>query len=1162
MSNKASHIALRTAKIVLWTLMGIVLTVFASLICVVKLLPPEKLTPIVENIANDLLDADVSIDRVELDLGGLTLLSVRVDGLCIRPDDITSLPADRRAILPAWADTLVAVKHFEGGINPLALLSGRIALHNVTFDAPEINICIIDSTLNNYTIYRSEETAPSESGTMPAITVNRFRIDNPRPIRFANLLTGQDFNLSLRRVALDNAAEDSPRYTLGTGGNVATPMLGVCNLSSLSFGLDGRITWDPTRPSEISIADFDISADCLKAVVNATVDISDDIIVKDYSMSLGRIAVKRLLAFVPDSLRTAYGLTDRAFDTDIELDFAAQSTAPFNLTTDSLPHADLTVDLTPGTLRYGEADFRRIGGRLTASLRGNDLDAAVFNLVDFIAVGPATDLTFNIEATNVATDPVVSGCIKGNTDFGRMPHKLKALLGGDATGRLTADIDFTARPSMLNRENFHRIKVTGDIDADDFRYRSYDDSTRLWVREACFKFGTDRTFNGADSLLTATLIADTMDVSAAGTDIHIADLHLGMGASNRQASSDTTQVTPMGGGLSMRSLSLTTLADSTTMRARNVKGQVAMRRFKDHARVPQFDFNLGVDFIAAGAPTARIMLADANINLTAHKIPRPEGRHHGERHPSDSLHRAHAHPEWNDTVAVNDILDAETSASMRRLLLRWSIEGSVTARRAGMYTHDFPLRNRVDNFNMTFNNDSIVLNDVAYKAGTSDFLINGRITNIKHGLTSRGFEVPIRINFDIVSDTIDVNELAGGVFRGAANVAAAAPQPVTATDSLFEQEIASVEAATDTAGPLLIPTNIDLRLNMSARNVRYEELMFRDFTGELLAFGGAINLRQLKAASDMGAVNLSALYSAPTVEDMKFGFGLDVSRFNLKKFISLVPAVDSIMPMMRDVSGIVDANIAATCDIDSSMNFVMPSLTAAIHLEGDSLELIDRETYRSIGKWLLFKDKQRNIIDHLDMQFTMSDGVLRLFPVIFNIDRYKLGVQGYNDGDLNFNYHVAVLKSPLPFRFGINIKGNPDKYKIRLGRARLNEKMATDVAVVDTTRVNLLRQIENVFRRGAAYSRFGRLHVATAPAMTDADAASDTISAADSLVFIREGLIEAPAPAEPQPEAANVSAQSGSKGKSKGGKQPKQNTSATRQTEATLPESQSPNSRK
>lgn len=151
----------------------------------------------------------------------------------------------------------------------------------------------------------------------------------------------------------------------------------------------------------------------------------------------------------------------------------------------------------------------------------------------------------------------------------------------------------------------------------------------------------------------------------------------------------------------------------------------------------------------------------------------------------------------------------------------------------------------------------------------------------------------------------------------------------------------------------------------------------------------------------------------------------------------------------------------------------------------------------------------------MDVRMTVSDNRLQLFPVIFTMDRYRLGVQGYNDLSMNFDYHIAVLKSPLPFKFGINIKGNPDKYKIRLGKARLNENLPVNVSIVDTTRVNLLRQIENVFRRGVASSDFRRLRIARAPEAAAIDLNADTISAADSAAFIREGLIPAPAPAEP-----------------------------------------------
>lgn len=144
---------------------------------------------------------------------------------------------------------------------------------------------------------------------------------------------------------------------------------------------------------------------------------------------------------------------------------------------------------------------------------------------------------------------------------------------------------------------------------------------------------------------------------------------------------------------------------------------------------------------------------------------------------------------------------------------------------------------------------------------------------------------------------------------------------------------------------------------------------------------------------------------------------------------------------------------------------------------------------------------------------------MRLYPFIFDLDRYKLGVQGHNDLALNFDYHIAVLKSPLPFKFGVNIKGNPDDYKVRLGKARLNEKQAVQsVAIVDTTRVNLLAQLENVFRRGVSNSRFAKLNISSTPVASEINLNADTISHADSLMFIKEGLI--PAPPAPAPDKA------------------------------------------
>ncbi len=255
-------------------------------------------------------------------------------------------------------------------------------------------------------------------------------------------------------------------------------------------------------------------------------------------------------------------------------------------------------------------------------------------------------------------------------------------------------------------------------------------------------------------------------------------------------------------------------------------------------------------------------------------------------------------------------------------------------------------------------------------------------------------------------------------------------------------------------------------------------------------------------------LSLTALYSAPKVGDMHFGFGLNLERFNIERFLTLVPAVDSIMPLMRDFSGIINAEIAATVDVDSSMNMELPTLDAALRLTGDSLAFINPDTYATLGKWLRFRDRADNKIKHVSVEMIVRDNVLQIFPFSFDIDRYRLGVVGYNDLDLNFDYHIAVLKSPIPFKFGVTVKGNPDKFKVRFGGAKFKEgEVAESVNVVDTARVNLLRQLEGVFRRGVRSSRFAKLDVSAPDVKRRFTERDTTLSASDSLTLIREGIL-------------------------------------------------------
>ena len=61
-----------------------------------------------------------------------------------------------------------------------------------------------------------------------------------------------------------------------------------------------------------------------------------------------------------------------------------------------------------------------------------------------------------------------------------------------------------------------------------------------------------------------------------------------------------------------------------------------------------------------------------------------------------------------------------------------------------------------------------------------------------------------------------------------------------------------------------------------------------------------------------------------------------------------------------------------------------------------------------------------------------------------SIDRYKAVVGGHQDYDMKkLDYQISILKSPLPFKAGLNIDGDIDDLNFDVTKARL-KAYATD----------------------------------------------------------------------------------------------------------------------
>lgn len=1143
----------RFIKNMLFTLclviMALLLIPTAALICSVKLLSPDRLTPIVERLANKELNATVRIAKVELSFKpAFPVLKLQIDSMSVLSRSFDSLSAESRASLPVWSDSLLSFDSFYGSVDIGALLSrGEIALKDVELVRPALNIVLDADGRGNFDIVKPSQqdtTASASTATViPPLSISHFAFVEPQEIRYFNAADNTTATIILLKNVRLEAGQ--PAYSLKIDGNISSPLAkSAINIEDISFGLDGRLKWTPAQPAALAVEEMKIYGAFISASLDAEVKLDSTLTIEKARLALNPVKIEDALTVLPDSLRRANRLVAPYFTTDGAIGLTAELDRAFTPVSDSIPTAHATITMKDCSLRYGRAELRQLGFDIEAAVKGPDLNAATVDILRLEAAGPATHLRISGSATNLLADPDFKGTVVGDIELRKLPPIVANLARGFIKGRLDADMEVKGRASMFSAENFHKLYARGRLTGTNLYYLSNDTAKMAEIDKATIIFGTqhtrrDSTGTKSAPMLAAAISVDTATILVDGVDINLGGLKLAAGVENMASHTDTTLVVPVGGGIRLNNLSIVSITDSAGASMRDLAGHVGLKRFKGMARVPEITARLNIGRVAAGAPSTRLVIRKAVLDANMHKLPdRFASRRKAFKALYDSLRTTHpdispdsvmqlaiakrrhrpgqpTHHRVHEGLSQADaeIIDWGLSRGFRRFLFGWQLNGSLTTRHARLATPYFPLRNRISRLDITFSNDSVNLRNVRYRAGHSDISMTGLISNIKRGLTSKRAGNALKINFDLKSDTIDVNELAAAAFAGSAYAErirkGASHVAISDDEDTFDRQLDAMASQNhDTVGPLLIPTNLDGQLRLVADKVLYADMALDSLSGDIMLYDGGVNLHRLHAGSDAGNLMLSALYSAPKASDMHFGFGLDLSKFNIERFLRLVPPVDSMLPIMRDFSGIINAEIAATVDIDSTMNLKLPTLDAAIRLTGDSLAFINAKTYATLGKWLRFRDRADNKIKHMNVEMIVRDNMLQIFPFSFDIDRYRLGVVGYNDLDLNFDYHIAVLRSPIPFKFGVTVKGNPDKFKVRLGGAKFKEgEVAKSVNVVDTARVNLLREIEGVFRRGVTNSRFAPLKIDAPDVVGQLAAPDPKLSAADSTAL---GLTPAP----------------------------------------------------
>ncbi|MBR6456994.1 MAG: hypothetical protein IKS71_00205 [Bacteroidales bacterium] len=433
----------------------------------------------------------------------------------------------------------------------------------------------------------------------------------------------------------------------------------------------------------------------------------------------------------------------------------------------------------------------------------------------------------------------------------------------------------------------------------------------------------------------------------------------------------------------------------------------------------------GADLLASvSTPSLRAQLPFGRVAADDVKIVA------GARNKTESLPRRRPHREGMevpDFLREEDFraadIDVQLDSSITELVKTWNPRGSIHVGHAVVITPLFPLRNSLEDLDASFNTNEVLIDNVKVRTGESDLQLKGYLRGFGRMLTGRGKGL-YRMDLEAFSRWLNLNQLLAAVDAGK-DAQVDTTSGVSDEEYMAEVLESQPEESAEGMKLFVIPANVIADVRLKAGAVKYMDYNAREVGARIQMKERTVLVSDLAALTDAGSISADAFYSTKTKQNIGAGFDLSLRDVTAEKIIEMVPAVDSLVPMLSSFKGKLNCTFCASTKLDTSFRVHPRSLDGAFFIKGQDLTLNQEGDFKKLARILMFRDRRQGRIDSLYIGGIVTDSKVRVFPTRIDLDRYSLSLGGTHAFDGDFDYKVSLLRSPILIKFGVRLKG-PD----------------------------------------------------------------------------------------------------------------------------------------
>ncbi|MBO5399976.1 MAG: AsmA family protein [Alistipes sp.] len=430
---------------------GIALAAILVLLLALPFAFNAKIEQVVKSEGNKLLNAQFDFDRLDISLlRNFPQASVSLHDFWLKGVDAFQ------------NDTLVYAGELTAAVNLASLIGGDYEISKVVVADTRLNAIVLEDGRVNWDVMKSSDDEPSTPSDAPAsfsVQLKRLSVDNLTAVyddRQGGLYAAVE---ALEATCSGDLGSDNTTIRL----KAATPSVsfrsgGIPMLSRAEVKAEMDVDAD-LKNMKFTLSDNALQLNAIRAAIDGWVDLTDEGVDMDLSLSSNEIGFKEILSLIP----AIYAKDFEGLRTDGVATLHATAKGSL-IGEDIVPAFDVALDVKNAMFRYPSlpagVDNINIAAKVQNPGGSIDLTTVNVNPFNFVLAGNPFSLTADVRTP--VSDPDFRLTADGKLDLGKIKD-VYPLEDMTLSGVVDADMSVAGRLSYIDNEQYDRVSAEGNI---------------------------------------------------------------------------------------------------------------------------------------------------------------------------------------------------------------------------------------------------------------------------------------------------------------------------------------------------------------------------------------------------------------------------------------------------------------------------------------------------------------------------------------------------------------------------------------------------------------------------------------------------------------------------------------------------------------------------